>query len=65
MKATVLLEYIAGEKSLRMSQISKPFAIYNYCVLARIMCIYSSNNLGVVVLFLRIDQPSQKKFAYV
>ncbi len=36
---TVLL---AGEKSLRMSQISRKFDPLrsNYCVLARIVCIY-------------------------
>ena len=39
---TVLLEYFAGEKSLRMSQISRKFdpSRSNYCVLARIVCIY-------------------------
>ncbi len=39
---TVLLEYFAGEKPLRMSQISRKFDPLrsNYCVLARIVCIY-------------------------
>ena len=39
---TVLLEYFAGEKLLQMSQISRKFDPLgsNYCVLARIVCIY-------------------------
>ncbi len=39
---TVLLQYFASEKPLRMSQINKnidPLQSY-YCVLARIVCIY-------------------------
>ena len=41
---TVLVEYFAGEKPLRMSQISRKFDSLrsNYCILARIVC----NNLG-------------------
>ncbi len=44
----VLLEYFAGEKPLRMSQISRKFDSLrsNYCVLARIVCIYSSRFRG-------------------
>ncbi len=40
--ATVLPEYFAGEKPLRMSQISRKFDPLqsNYCILARIVCIY-------------------------
>ena len=39
---TVLLEYFVGEKPLRRSQISRKFDPLrsNYCVLARIVCIY-------------------------
>ncbi len=39
---TVLLEYFAGEKPLQMSQISRKVDALqsNYCVLARIVCIY-------------------------
>ena len=52
------LEYFAGEKLLRMSQISRNLDPLrsNYCVLARIVCIYQ---LGFAILLLRIDQPSQ------
>ena len=39
---TVLLEYFAGEKPLRMSKISRKVDPLrsNYCVLAMIVCIY-------------------------
>ncbi len=33
----------------------------NYCVLARIVC----TNLGFVILFLRMDKPSQSSHNYV
>ncbi len=41
-RSFVLLEYFASEKPLRMSQISRKFDPLrsNYCVLARIVCIY-------------------------
>ncbi len=42
LQGTVSLEYFAGEKPLRRSQISRKFDPLqsNYCVLAGIVCIY-------------------------
>ncbi len=48
---TVLLEYFAvGEKPLRISQIGNPLRS-NYCVLARIVCIYPK--LGFAILLFK------------
>ncbi len=64
---TVLLEYFAGEKRFRVGQISRKIDHLrsNYCVLARIVCIFTSTYLGFAILLLRIDQPSQSSHNYV
>ncbi len=54
---TVLLEYFAGEKPLRISNKLILCDCANYCVLARIVCIY--NHFRFCDLLLQIDQPSQ------
>ena len=55
---TVLLEYFAGEKPLRMSQISRKFDPLrsNYIVFWQGSCVFTSNTLGFADF---IDQPSQ------
>ena len=56
---TVLLEYFAvGEKPLRISQIGNPLRS-NYCVLARIVCIYPK--LGFAILLFKNSHTYARK----
>ncbi len=58
----VSLKYFAGEKPLRMSQISRKVDPLQSNWQGS--CVFTSTNLGFAILLLRIDQPSQS-FAHI
>ena len=56
---TVLLEYFADKKLLRLSQISrKPDPLQSTIAFWQGSCVFTSTNLGFAILLLRIDQSS-------